>query len=142
MLGIPINHRVRRSPREPEFSAGVIFDFDDAGTTNCLIRDTSPQGAQLRISQDRAVAPGSWLINLRTCVAAELVPVWRRPSLMGVKFALVHAIDETLPSRLERLMPVLSQAKQSFSLRVAANGILTREQQQSLAVSYSSWGMI
>src|SRR3954464_7976107 len=122
MLGIPTNHRARSGPRDPEFSAGVIFDFDEAGTTNCLIRDASLQGAQLRISQDRAVAPGSWLLNLRTCMAFELVPVWRRPSLMGVKFARVHAIDEALPSRLDRLKPALAQAKLNFTLRVAANG--------------------
>src|ERR1700709_2720760 len=120
MLGIPITHRVRCAPRDPEFSAGVICAFEEASTTNCLIRDSSPQGAQLRISQDRAVAPGSWLLNLRTCMASELVPVWRRPSLMGVKFARVHAIDDTLPSHLDMLKNVLAQAKLSFNLRIAS----------------------
>jgi hypothetical protein len=142
MLGIPTNHRARSGPRDPEFSAGVIFDFDEAATTNCLIRDASLEGAQLRISQDRAVAPGSWLLNLRTCMAFELVPVWRRPSLMGVKFSKAHAIDDTLPSHLDMLKSVLAQAKLSFNLRVASTGICTRDQQESLAVSYSSWGMI
>jgi hypothetical protein len=145
MLGKPIlnpRHQIRAAARNPEFSAGVIFDFDETRTVNCLIRDASLEGAQLRIAQDSAVAPGSWLLNLRTCMGFELVPIWRRPSRMGVIFARARAIDDTLPPDLERLKTALAQAKLNFSLRVAATGVCTRDQQERLAVSYSSWGMI
>ena len=128
----------RKALRKNEFSAAVVFDMDDARTVNCLIRDVSEEGAQLRIGPDCSIAPGSYLVNLKSRTAFELFPVWRSRFLMGVKFKNVYAIDRSLPDHLEFLNGVLVEAKLSHANRIVTHGICTREQQHRLALSYSS----
>ncbi|HET7084478.1 MAG TPA: hypothetical protein VFI23_06885 [Rhizomicrobium sp.] len=130
----------RNAERLREFSAGVVFDLDQAGSIHCLIRDMSAQGAQLRIGAGEPVTPGAYLISLKNRIAYQLHPVWRGPSLMGVRFESAQPIDSTLPECLDFLKEALIKAKLARGNCIATQGICTRDQQLLLAESYSSEG--
>src|SRR5262245_6111489 len=92
--------RPRESARSRLFSAGVLVN--DAQRLNCLIRDISPQGAQIRLDASQLVPESGFLINLKSGSAHRAYPVWRKGSLSGLRLAEVYAMT-ALPAHLEYL---------------------------------------
>lgn len=100
----------RQSERHPErqfersrlFGAGILVEDGGPGRFNCLIRDISPHGAQIRIKASQLVPASSYLINLRSGWAHHAQPVWRKGSLAGLRLNEAHALA-VLPAHLEYL---------------------------------------
>jgi hypothetical protein len=129
---------LREAHRIREFSAAVIVDLDDMLPVNCLVRDSSADGAQVRLSSSQTVADGSYLVNLKSRTAFQLRPVWRRSSLVGFKFEDTHVLDNSLPDHLEFLKSIFVEAKLRQTNYIVARGVCTRDQQRQLALGYGS----
>jgi hypothetical protein len=128
----------RRINRVREFSAAVIFDLANRLQNNCLIRDSSASGAQIRLSAGQTVADGSYLISLKRRAAFQLCPVWRRQYLVGVRFEGSHVLDNSLPDHLDFLKSTLIDANLRQADHIIAHGICTRDQQLQLSLNYLS----
>jgi hypothetical protein len=88
----------RQSARSRVFRAGWLVN--DGRRSHCLIRDISPQGAQIRMS---ALVPDScYLIDLKNGSAHHARPVWRNGTLSGLRLDETHALN-ALPAHLEYL---------------------------------------
>ena len=114
-MAIPILHDFsddqRRLRRERELSAGLVVMAGESFVSNCLIRDTSPGGAKIRIHPTSLIAPGAYLINLRRGTASRLRPIWRRASLTGLRTFETMGIDGQLPGHLAFLRSLFDNAQ-------------------------------
>lgn len=95
---------VRRFARSRLFTAGILVKDGQPGRFHCLIRDISPQGAQIRIRASQLVPDICYLINLKSGSAHRAHPVWRKGSLSGLRLSQAHALN-ALPAELEYLNP-------------------------------------
>ena len=102
---------LRKSQRKREFTAGVLAHDDHSEPLNCLIRDTSDDGAQIRVSAAQPVLEPGYMINLKTRTAYEARAVWRRGSLTGLSLGKEYAINDLLPAHLEFLRSFFIEAK-------------------------------
>jgi len=91
----------RQSARVRVFSAGSLANDGQPGL-NCLIRDISPQGAQIRLSASQLVPDSCYLIDLKNGAAHHARPVWRKGTLSGLRLDETHALN-ALPAHLEYL---------------------------------------
>jgi len=90
----------RQSARSRVFRAGTLVQ--DGDRFNCLIRDISPQGAQIRLSASQLVPDSCYLIDLKNGSAHHARPVWRKGTLSGLRLDDTHALN-ALPPHLEYL---------------------------------------
>lgn len=90
----------RESARSRLFGAGVLVN--DGQRLNCLIRDISPQGAQIRLNASQLVPDTGFLINIKSGSAHRAYPVWRKGSLSGLRLTEAYAMT-ALPAHLEYL---------------------------------------
>ena len=95
-----IQDNKRRFSRARLFSAGVLVN--NGWRMNCLIRNISPQGAQIRIAASQLVPDKCYLINLKSGAAHRAYPVWRKGSLSGLRLAEAHMLT-ALPAHLDYL---------------------------------------
>ena len=102
---------LRKSPRTGEFSAGLLARDDRSEPLNCLIRDVSPDGAQIRVNAAVPVPAQGYMINLKTRSAHHVHAVWRQGSLTGLGLGDAYAIDDSLPRHLEFLGSLFIEAK-------------------------------
>lgn len=90
----------RRFARARLFGAGVLTNGDRR--LNCLIRNISPHGAQIRVSARDLLPDPSYLINLKSGAAHRAYPVWRKGSLSGLRLGAAYALN-ALPPHLNYL---------------------------------------
>lgn len=90
----------REFSRTRLLSAGVLVN--EGRRLSCLIRNISPQGAQIRVDATRLLADSSYLINLQSGAAHRAYPVWRKGSLAGLRLAEAHMMT-ALPPHLRYL---------------------------------------
>jgi len=102
---------MRKSQRSRDFSAAILAQNSHSQPLNCLIRDISQAGAQIRVNAAQPVPKSGYLINLRTRSAYEAKAVWRRGSLTGLSLGKQHTINDTLPADLEFLRGLFVAAK-------------------------------
>jgi hypothetical protein len=102
---------LRRSQRTREFAAGILAQNDHSRPLNCLIRDISDHGAQIRVNAAQPVLEPCYMINLRTRSGYEAHAVWRLGSLTGLRLGKEYVITDSLPAHLEFLRSLFTQAK-------------------------------
>jgi hypothetical protein len=95
--GQPAN---RRFARRRLFRAGVLVK--DSQRWTCLIRDISPQGAQIRIDASQLLPDQGYLIDLKGRAVHRAYPIWRKGSLTGLRLAESFMMT-SLPAHLARL---------------------------------------
>ena len=83
--------------------AGLLIQNDHSEPVECLIRNLSIGGAQIRVSATRPVPEPGYLINLKARFAFHALPVWRLGSLAGLSFDGMHVINDLLPVHLDFL---------------------------------------
>lgn len=103
-------HCLRTLQRKREFAAGLLAKDGHSQPRNCLIRDVSPAGAQIRIAGIPPVPDEAYLINLRGRLAYHARAVWQRGSLTGLRFEKSYVINKLLPADLEFLRTLLIEA--------------------------------
>lgn len=103
--------RLRKSQRKREFVAACLARDNHSEPLNCLIRDISEDGAQIRLNADQPVPAQVYMINLKTGSAHEAQVVWRRESLTGLSLGKKYAINALLPAHLEFLQSLFIEAK-------------------------------
>jgi hypothetical protein len=96
------NRCSRGFARSRLFGAGLLAN--EGQRLNCLIRNISPGGAQIRLNASQLVPDFCFLINLQSGSAHRAYPVWRKGSLSGLRLAEVYAIA-ALPAHLGYLAP-------------------------------------
>jgi hypothetical protein len=101
----------RKSPRTSAFSAGLLVGDDRSEPLNCLIRDISRDGAQIRVNAAQPVPERGYMINLMNRCVYQTRAVWRRGSLAGIGLDQKVAIDNLLPANLEFLGRLFLEAK-------------------------------
>lgn len=92
--------RPRDCARARLFGAGLLVK--DGQRLRCLIRDISPQGAQIRLNASQLIPDSGFLIDLKGGSAHRAYPVWRKGSLSGLRFTEAYAIT-ALPAHLRYL---------------------------------------
>jgi hypothetical protein len=102
---------LRKSQRTHEFAAGILAHDDHSQPLNCLIRDISDHGAQIRVNAAQPVPEPCYMINLRTGSGYEAHAVWRHGSLTGLRLGKEYAITDSLPAHLEFLRSLFREAK-------------------------------
>lgn len=92
----------RKFARTRLFSAGILASGDRR--LNCLIRNISSQGAQIRVNARELLPDPSYLINLKSGAAHRAHPIWRKGSLSGLRLSTAYALN-ALPPHLQHLNP-------------------------------------
>ena len=101
----------RKSPRTSAFSAGLLVRDGHSEPLNCLIRNISQDGAQIRVSAAQSVPEQGYMINLQSRCVYQTRAVWRRGSLAGLGLDQKIAINNMLPANLEYLGRLFQDAK-------------------------------
>jgi hypothetical protein len=101
----------RKSGRTRAFAAGLLARDGHSEPLSCLIRDISPEGAQIRINAAQPIPASGYMINLKTRSAYHAHAVWRRGSLSGLSLGEEHAINDLLPADLKFLRSFFIEAK-------------------------------
>ena len=84
---VAANESCRRiSRRRRLYQAAVLSEHADSLPQDCLIRDISAGGAQLRLNPGQRVPRNAYLINLMSRMAYLTDRVWQRGTLAGVSF--------------------------------------------------------
>ncbi len=92
----------RSEPRTPVRAPGRVMFGDKLGLwADCIIRDLSPSGAKIELSQLVKLPPRFLLIHLQEGIAFEVVLKWRRGDLAGMAFEKRHSLTEAVEPRLE-----------------------------------------
>jgi hypothetical protein len=115
--------RLRKFQRTCEFAAGLLARDDHSEPLNCLIRNISPDGAQIRVNAAQSVPEQGYMINLKTRSAYHAHTVWRRGSLTGLGLSSECAISEMMPAHLEFLRSLFIEAKVCQVDQLTAEGI-------------------
>lgn len=102
---------LRKLQRTRTFAAGLLARNGHLEPLNCLIRDLSPGGAQIRFSAAHPIPSSGYLINLKTRSAFRARAVWQRGSLSGLSLGEEHAINDLLPADLKFLRSFFIEAK-------------------------------
>ena len=93
----------RLSRRRRLFQAAVLAEDADHTPLDCLIRDISASGAQLRLNPGQHVPRNAYLINLMSRMAYLTDRVWQRGTLAGVSFDGGGVLGPGWPSDLHFL---------------------------------------
>ena len=101
----------RKSPRTSAFSAGLLVRDGHSEPLNCLIRNISRDGAQIRVNAAQSVPEQGYMINLKSRCMYQTRAVWRRGSLAGLGLDQKIAINNLLPANLEYLGRLFLEAK-------------------------------
>ncbi len=111
MANSPRKQCLRKVPRTRALTAGLLTRDDCSEPLNCLIRDISPDGAQIRMNATQPVPESGYMINLKTRSAYHMHAVWRRGSLTGLTLGEERVINDLLPAQLEFLRSIFIEAK-------------------------------
>lgn len=114
---------LRKSQRTSEFTAGLLARDDYSEPLNCLIRDISQDGAQIRVNATLPVPEQGYMINLKTRSAHYVHAVWRRGSLTGLGLGEAYAINDLLPANLEFLKSLFHEAKMRQVDKLVSEGM-------------------
>ena len=101
----------RKAQRTRALIAGLLAPDDHSEPLNCLIRDISPDGAQIRVNPAQPAPESGYLINLKTRSAYHVHAVWRQGSLTGLSLGEERVINDLLPAHLEFLRSLFIEAK-------------------------------
>jgi len=101
----------RERERWPAYWAGEIGFRHGQSVAECLIRNTSGQGAKLVLGGDAVFVPREFVLNIpkhRTEYQAKVV--WRRAAELGVVFKQVGRVDAptAAPRKTRALKPMTS----------------------------------
>ncbi|MFZ5720263.1 MAG: PilZ domain-containing protein [Pseudomonadota bacterium] len=95
-------HERRSEPRTPTNARGRIMHGDKLAIwADCMIKDLSPSGAKIELSQLYNLPPRFILLHFQAGVAFEVVLKWRRGDLAGMAFERRHPLDAEVEPRLE-----------------------------------------
>jgi hypothetical protein len=131
----------RTSPRTRVYVAGVLAKDDHSEP--CLIRDISPNGAQIRIGASKHAPHDAYLIDLNSRFAYHAHPIWRQGSLAGLQFDREYVIDSLLPFELAFLDDHFRAAKLRLVNQLAAQGMKMAVALQKCGLThdlYCQWG--
>jgi hypothetical protein len=98
---------LRKSPRKRDYAAALLIRDNHSQPVNCLIRDVSSSGAQVRLSAAQSVPEPGYLVSLKYRTVYHTHAVWRRGSLTGLSFDQQYRIEDELPSHLQFLQRLL-----------------------------------
>lgn len=119
----PVFQCQRKFPRTSAFNAGLLVRDDHSEPLNCLIRNISRDGAQIRASAAQPVPDRGYMVNLKTRCVYQTRAVWRRGSLTGLDLIQTYAIDDSLPAHLEFLRSLFVEAKLHQADQLITEGI-------------------
>jgi hypothetical protein len=88
----------------------VLASDDRTEPLNCLVREISQGGAQIRINAVQSISEPGYLIVLKACSAYRIHVVWQRGSLAGLSYDEQYRINENLPLHLRFLQRLLIEA--------------------------------
>jgi hypothetical protein len=117
----------RRSQRRRVLWSGRIVHSGGAFNVGCAIRDMSPEGAKVRLSQAGADLPETvHFIDVRGRIAYEAKVMWRKgPTDLGLEFIAQYRLDLHLPAELEHLSRIwndaCAQVLEASAIKVPAN---------------------
>ena len=101
---MPMSQACRRmSRRRRLFQAAVLAEDADSPARDCLIRDISASGAQLRLNPGQCVPRNAYLINLMSRMAYLTDRVWQHGTLAGVSFDGGGVLGPAWPTDLDFL---------------------------------------
>ena len=113
----------RKFPRKSEFNAGLLVRDDHSEPLNCLIRNVSRDGAQVRVNAAQPVPEQGYMVNLKTRCVYQTRAVWRQGSLTGLGLTQAYAIDDVLPVHLEFLRSLFVEAKLHLADQLVGEGM-------------------
>ena len=115
--GFPAQETCQRIlPRKRELAAALLVSSDQAAPLDCLIRDITQAGAQIRVSRATPIPEQGYLIDLKSGTAWTIQTVWRRGSLTGLRFLREFAINNALPAHMEFLVRLYLEGKKRQSI--------------------------
>ncbi len=94
----------RRSKRVRTYLRGKLFYGRGAFTIDCVIRNISPSGAQLRVQSGANIPDSVYLIDVARRTAFEATVKWRRrDGGVGLKFNAVHDLENSTTHELKQM---------------------------------------
>src|SRR5262249_24731811 len=94
----------RRSKRVRTYLRGKLFYGRGAFSIDCIIRNISPNGAQLRVQPGTNFPDNVYLIDVARRTAFEAAVKWRRKDGgVGLKFSAIHDLESTTTHELKQM---------------------------------------
>jgi hypothetical protein len=109
----------RRSARLRSYLGGRI-DFAWNGAMDCLVRNTSSEGALLTFSNTLSVGDTFDLTIPRQGRTRRVRMAWRQPEAMGVRFLDAEPSSNVVPIETARRIRTLEAEKAALERRLAA----------------------
>jgi len=91
------------SPRPRVLLRGLIVYGAGTFTTECVIRNLTPNGARVVVDQLSQISERFYLINIRDGVAYDAHVVWNKGLNIGVSFDALISLSENHDLMLGRL---------------------------------------
>ena len=91
------------APRSRVLLSGKLVFGASAFTTDCAVRDLTPAGARVRLSEGVIVCEPIWLIHIGAGVAYEARIVWRSAQELGLAFGPVIDLKPSVDGPHRRL---------------------------------------
>jgi hypothetical protein len=102
----------RLLPRKRELAAALLASPNEhTAPLDCVIRNITLAGAQVRMNGDASIPEPGYLIDLKSGTAWSIQTVWRRGSLTGLSFLREFAITNALPAHMEFLLRLYLEGK-------------------------------
>ena len=118
-----------------DYAAAVLACDDRAEPLNCLVREISQGGVQIRINAAQSIPDPGYLINLKCRSAYHTHVVWRRGSLVGLSYDEEYRIIANLPAHLNFLGRLLVDAQFGLAGQLIAQGMETEAALRKLGIA-------
>ena len=91
----------RKSGRRQAHATGKIVCQGNASAFNCTIRDISPTGASIRLSESQVLPKRFFLVELQSRVIYDAEVVWVAYAQRGLRFIHSSDVQDKLPAHVE-----------------------------------------